>query len=1012
MNVSATTWTLLSKLLDEALDLQPVEREKWISRLDLNQPALAPSVRKLLAAHASSETADVLAQLPPLNARSESATRVSGLAAGDRIGPYRLKREIGAGGMANVWLAERADGAFSRDVALKIPLVNRLRRDLAQRFARERDILARLEHPHIARLYDAGVSEDGLPYLAMEYVDGQPITEYCDAHKLDIATRLRLFAQVLDAVQFAHASLIIHRDLKPSNILVTVGGDVRLLDFGIAKLLADDDTALETQLTQLSGRALTPDYASPEQIKGEPLTIATDVYSLGVVLYELLVGSRPYRLRVQSAAQLEQAILDAEPQSPSNAATSESAEVRSTSQPALARALAGDLDTIVSKTLAKIPAERYSTVAEFAQDLISHLTGLPVRAQRASWRYRAGKFVLRNRLAVGAAGTIALVLVAATAVSIWQARVAMKQTAAAQRETKRAEAVQNFLLDIFRTNTDQQNDPVKARNTTARELLDIGAQRMESALQDAPEPRADVMKTLAEMYYQLGLEEQSASIEGRRVELLKQMYGPQDQRVAEALIKFAVALAATKRRAEILPALEEAKSILDARGDHSSRLRGELLTRLAQRNQNISYDKMLAYADEAVGVLRPYQIPSEDRLSNALHFAARARVLLGDFATAEPLYRESITELEKNSPVPRVPHAQTLVYLAESQSAQLKIDSAEQTYRKALQDARGALGADDVVTIQIESRLAAFLHATGRREEARRLHEDALRKVIAVKGNEDTLHTPQVRMDFGRSLLAEGRLEESEPLINAVIQSNRRHYAGSAVLGFGIRSQAVLETALGRYGQARGSFSEGFAMWQKSAGLSLHPSRNNRFLLDEARLDLAVGEANSAIARLRQVTAPRNVELLPLRLEELERDIVLAHAYLSLGDVPLARSIAEESLKQVVSSALRQYYPTLESEASLELGRAQLRAGDPLAARFNLERSLSLRSANDHAASPSIAEAQIALAECFTALGEQAQARSLVKRAAAIQASHVGLGDHYKQPLLHVRRRLGMPAGA
>lgn len=209
-----------------------------------------------------------------------------------------------------------------------------------------------------------------------------------------------------------------------------------------------------------------------------------------------------------------------------------------------------------------------------------------------------------------------------------------------------------------------------------------------------------------------------------------------------------------------------------------------------------------------------------------------------------------------------------------------------------------------------------------------------------------------------------------------------------------------------------GLLSEGFAMWQKSAGLSLHPSRNNRFLLDEARLDLAVGEANGAIARLRQVTAPRNAELLPLRLEELERDIVLAHAYLSLGDVPRARSIAEESLKQVVSSALRQYYPTLESEASLELGRAQLRAGDPLAARLNLERSLSLRSANDHAASPSIAEAQIALAECFTALGEQAQARSLVKHAAAIQASHIGLGDHYKQPLLHVRRRLGMPAGA
>ncbi|MBC8118627.1 MAG: serine/threonine protein kinase, partial [Burkholderiaceae bacterium] len=229
MQVSATTWNTLSKLLDEALDLEPAARGPWMEALDRTQPALAPSVRKLLAAHASSETVDVMARLPPLEAGSGAATRTTSLATGDRIGPYRLKREIGSGGMADVWLAERADGAFTRDVALKLPLISRLRRDLAQRFARERDILARLEHPHIARLYDAGVSEDGLPYLAMEYVDGQPITQFCDEHKLGIEARLTLFAQVLDAVQFAHASLVIHRDLKPSNIMVTSNGDARLL---------------------------------------------------------------------------------------------------------------------------------------------------------------------------------------------------------------------------------------------------------------------------------------------------------------------------------------------------------------------------------------------------------------------------------------------------------------------------------------------------------------------------------------------------------------------------------------------------------------------------------------------------------------------------------------------------------------------------------------------------------------------------------------------------------------
>ena len=327
LNVSAATWNALSQLLDEAFNLEPAARAVWLAELATTQPQLAPTVQRLLAAEHEQRNGRFPGAIAAAGIAIEGVPPTA-LAAGARVGPYRLKRELGAGGMADVWLAERADGAFTRDVALKLPMMNRLRRDLAERFARERDILARLEHPHIARLYDAGVSEDGLPYLAMEYVDGLPITQYCDAHKLDIAARLRLFAQVLDAVQFAHASLVIHRDLKPSNILVTASGEVRLLDFGIAKLLAENETAHETQLTQMAGRAMTPDYASPEQIKGESLTIATDVYSLGVVLYELLAGCRPYRLKVQSPAQLENAILAAEPSKPSSALTDEAAHAR------------------------------------------------------------------------------------------------------------------------------------------------------------------------------------------------------------------------------------------------------------------------------------------------------------------------------------------------------------------------------------------------------------------------------------------------------------------------------------------------------------------------------------------------------------------------------------------------------------------------------------------------------------------------------------------------------------
>jgi len=449
MDVSPDTWKALSQLLDEAFDLEPADRVAWLERVGTTHPDLLPQLKKLLSAHATAESADALEQLPALSVAGSAATKVNALEAGAYVGPYRLKREIGSGGMADLWLAERADGAFQRDVALKLPRITRLRPDLAARFAHERDILARLEHPYIARFYDAGVTDDGLPFLAMEYVDGRRITQWCDERTQSIPARLRLMEQVLEAVQFAHSNLIIHRDLKPSNILVTVSGQVRLLDFGIAKLLAAGNVAQETHLTQQSGRALTPEYASPEQIRGDPLTTASDVYSLAVVLYELLTGKMPYRLTITSAAQLEEAIVNATPARPSSAATAEHARFCDLSEKRLRRALAGDLDTIVLKALAKDPAHRYGSATELAQDLRRHLAGEPVHARPASWRYRARTFVRRNRLAVGAGAAVSVALIAGTTVSLWQAQRARAQAELTRQQAVRAEEVKNFVLSIF-----------------------------------------------------------------------------------------------------------------------------------------------------------------------------------------------------------------------------------------------------------------------------------------------------------------------------------------------------------------------------------------------------------------------------------------------------------------------------------------------------------------------------------------------------------------------------------
>ncbi|HSP19098.1 MAG TPA: serine/threonine-protein kinase, partial [Myxococcaceae bacterium] len=305
----STDWSRIAELVDEGLALRPAARASWLDALARDEPALAPAVRRLIAVRAA-ET-DTVRTAPP-------AQRARRHRAGDRIGPYLLVEPLGAGGMGEVWLARRDDGALRREVALKLPLLDPANREVAVRFARERDILAQLEHPNIARLYDAGVAQ-GQPFLAMERVHGQLITAFCDARRLPVEGRLELFLQVLAAVQSAHTGLVLHRDLKPSNILVTEEGQVRLLDFGVATLLAPDGPAVETPLTRASGRALTPAYASPEQIVGNPLTTASDVYSLGVVLFELLTGARPYELSGKSPAELASAILASQPLRPADA---------------------------------------------------------------------------------------------------------------------------------------------------------------------------------------------------------------------------------------------------------------------------------------------------------------------------------------------------------------------------------------------------------------------------------------------------------------------------------------------------------------------------------------------------------------------------------------------------------------------------------------------------------------------------------------------------------------------
>jgi len=1002
MKLSEQQLIRLHALLDQALDLADAPLKQWLDSLAETEPELIPVLRQMLDNRAATEFSDFLAALPDLEvdeiivAQPDTA---SALRASLVVGPYHLLREIGRGGMGAVWLAEQRGAGLNRRVALKFPHAGPFDLQLAGRFARERDILATLTHPNIAKLFDAGFTDSAQPYLALEYIEGTAITDFCDARRLSLPQRLDLFLQVLGAVQYAHSHLVVHRDLKPSNILVTEDGQVQLLDFGIAKLISEGE-AKATELTLLHGLAMTPEYASPEQILGQPITTAADVYSLGVLLHQLLTGALPYRLARESRAALEEAILSAVPDRPSHLPIDvQHAECRSTSAPALRRVLRRGLDAVVLKALNKDPGERYVTADAFSQDIRRYLRGEAVLAQPGSAWYWFSHLVRRHRLAAAVTAGVTLSLAAGLSIALWQANVAHRQAYAAQRETAKAKAVQDFLLDIFRANTEKARDPVAARQTTAREMLDLGAQRVTSALAGAPDSQQEVLATLSDMYYELGLDEQSTELERQRIEILKSLFGPRDRRVAESLIAYASSLSDTDRRDQILPALDEARDILDAQHEGDSLLRGELLIRYAQRYQSISYDKMKEFADRAVDTFRANPSKEHDNLSTALHLAARARSLLGDDRGAEALYQQALAELDQ---VPNAPNSSvipTLLYLAEAQYHLLKIPEAERTYRDAVARARARSGEMHIDSIQAESRLAAFLHGTSRRAEARALFTSSLSRAVALKGERDTLLVPQVRALKARAAIADGSIMEAGALLDAVIASNRRNYPKSAILASNLRDAGVLATVLGDYDRARNLFDEALAMWRANVGASADPSTSNSFWLELAMLELASGSASGAAETLQQVRPSPHAEELPLQPDKLRADLLRTRAYLHQGDIAAAEATAAGVLAAIRQSSVRSYFQTLEADAALRLGQAQLRDGRTQSACDNLEHARGLLAANDVDNSPWLAEAEYALSTCLSALSESRPARRLLAHANAITAAYKKLGRHLRNPL-------------
>jgi eukaryotic-like serine/threonine-protein kinase len=470
-------WREISTELDDVLDLEPSARQAWLAELERSDPGRAERVRSYIADLDRLESDDFLGQALP------AVLAVNTSLVGRRLGAYTVDSAIGQGGMGTVWLAHRSDGRFEGDVAIKLLNAALLGGGGEDRFRREGHLLAKLEHPNIARLIDAGVSDTGQPLLVLEYVRGKPITEYCDSEHLDIRARIDLFLNVLAAVSHAHSRLVIHRDLKPPNIFVTADGVVKLLDFGIARLTtADGDAAKD--LTRFGHAPLTLTYASPEQIRGVDIGTATDVYSLGVLLYELTTGQLPYRPKRETLGALEEEILTAQPALPSRVARNRKSQ----------RALRGDLDTIIMTALRKDQSERYSTAAALAEDLRRHLRNEPILARSQSSWYRARKFLVRNKFPVLVASAVVFAMVAALGIALWQAHVAREHAAQAQE-------ISHFIASVFE---DADPSGSAAGDVRATDLLVRGRARVERELHNRAQLQTELLCTIGSSLYGLG----------------------------------------------------------------------------------------------------------------------------------------------------------------------------------------------------------------------------------------------------------------------------------------------------------------------------------------------------------------------------------------------------------------------------------------------------------------------------------------------------------------------------
>lgn len=965
-------WRALSPLIDKALDLEPAGRAELLASLRPASSELAATLEELLAEHDRVVAGRFLeTQLDPGGLRFPVN--------GQTIGAYTLERPLGAGGMGTVWLGRRSDGRFDGVVAVKLLNLALLDEFGQERFRREGTLLARLSHPNIARLLDAGVGASGQPYLVLEYVEGKRVDTYADERRLSIVERVRLVVDVLAAVGHAHANLIVHRDLKPSNILVTADGTAKLLDFGIGKLLASEGRETLDTLTR-DGRALTPDFAAPEQVRGGAVVLATDVYSVGVLLYLLLTGRRPYELTARSASEIDRIVCETAPLRPS--ATFEShatasddqnarAAARGTTPSRLRRRLRGDLDTIVMKALRKEPERRYQTAAALHDDLRRFLNGHPVLARPDSVGYRVRKFAGRHRSGVA----VAAVLLALVAGGVIRERTLR---ARAEAEADKARTVEEYLVSVFDVANPFATLGSRGDDVTARTLLDRGAARVDSSLSAQPEVQAELRGVLGNVYTNLGLFDAAERLLRRALEQQRTLYGDRHVSVATTMDRLGEVLRRKSRVDEAEALLREA---------------------LAQRRVLLGD----VHADTA---------ESMDHLATLLQERT-------DYGAAEPLFREAVAVRRTIYGPDHEAVAASLNNLGLLLHMKASDDQTERLYREALAIYVRRMGEDHPSTAQTAHNLAQVLEESGRFAEAEALYRRALAAKRKTLGNAHPSVT--VNLNNLANLLAQkqGRLDEAESLVREALALDRQIFREPhAYVAESLRRLGIVQRLKGDFDDAERTYREALAMNRSLFGaehLRIASNLNQIALTLQAKGNLAAALTlfRESLAQYRRLVGEQHVNYATVTNN-------LSKALREDGNPTEAERLFRVAVNRfdITKRAQREQFIA----AHIGLGRALTDQGRASEAVPLLERALVMSRDRFGPDDWRTSEAQLALGIGLLGSGQIARGESLLRDAStnillyrraqprlALQAEEA-LAQHLLRPTSDARRATASPA--